>query len=134
MLRNIKKQNTHVFNGEKLMASRSEVESCFSVLGAGLAGLRLLKVFGLRSTELDLFIKTISTEEQVKICAFAPSPLREQYKASISEAQRKVKHDIEGLSVKEPSDKAIDDTIKDTTQLYGILAELHRTAVSGLVI
>ena len=115
------------------MASRSEVESCFSVLGAGLAGLRLLKVFGLRSTELDLFIKTMSTEEQVKICAFAPSPLREQYKASISEAQTKVKHDIEGLSVEEPSDKVIDDTIRDTKQLYGILAELHRTAVSGLV-
>jgi hypothetical protein len=116
------------------MASRSEVESCFSVLGAGLAGLRLLKIFGLKSKELDLFIENILTEEQGKICAFAPSPLREQYKASISQAQERVKQDIKKLSVEEPSDKVIDDTINDTQSLYSILAELHRTAVSGLVI
>jgi len=130
---NLKKIHVHVYYGEKLMASRSEVESCFSVLGAGIAGLSLLKVFGFKSKELDLFMKTMATEEQVKICAFAPSPLRNQYEATISEAEIKVKHDIEKLSIDKPSDETIDEAIKDTKQLYGILAELHRTAVTGLV-
>ena len=116
------------------MASRSEVESCFSVLGAGIAGLKLLKIFGLKSKELDIFINSVSSDEQVKICAFAPSPLRNQYEASVSEAQTKVKRDIEKLSGNMPSDEAIDEAIKDTKQLYGILAELHRTSVSGLVV
>jgi hypothetical protein len=130
---NLKKIHMHVYYGEKLMASRSEVESCFSVLGTGIAGLRLLKVFGIKSKELEIFMKAMATEEQVKICAFAPSPLRGQYEESISEAETKVKQDIEKLSVDKPSDETIDKAIKDTKQLYGILAELHRTAVTGLV-
>ena len=115
------------------MASRSEVESCFSVLGAGIAGLRLLKQFGFKSKELELFIENMATEEKVKICAFAPSPLRNQYKASILEAEAKVKEDIKQLSADQPSDEIIDQAINDTKKLYGILSELHRTVVTGLV-
>jgi hypothetical protein len=116
------------------MASRSEVESCFSVLGAGIAGLRILKEFGFKSTELDIFIKSMATDEKVKICAFAPSPLRNQYEAAITEVETKVKQDIEKVSAQTlPSDEVIDEAIKDTKQLYSLLAELNRTVVSGLV-
>jgi hypothetical protein len=115
------------------MASRSEVESCFSILGAGIAGLRLLKEYGFKSKELELFVKNMATDEKVKICAFAPSPLRSQYEAAISEAEKKVKEDIIKISTEKPSAATIDEAIKDTKQLYGILAELHRTVASGLV-
>lgn len=92
----------------------------------------MLKEYGIQSTELDYFIKNIETDK-IKVCAFAPSPLRNQYESELDEAEKKVKQDIQELSVPNPPNNVIDKAIKDTKALYNILTEIHRTLVSGLV-
>jgi hypothetical protein len=115
------------------MATFSETEGWFSILGAGMAGLRLLKEFGIRTAELEYFIQNFDKTE-MKISAFAPSPLIDQYETLFNQAKERLKEGIEQIKEPKVTDKTVDNVLKDAKELYNLLGEVHRTIASGLVL
>jgi hypothetical protein len=115
------------------MASCSEIEMWLSTLGTGMAGLRLLKEYGIRTPELEYFIENISSSN-IEISAFAPPPLRSQYEPLFSQANMKLKSGIKKLADQNVSDEVIDNVLNDARALYIILSDMHKSTVSGIII
>jgi hypothetical protein len=115
------------------MASYSEIERWLSVLATGMAGLRLLKHYGVRSPELEHFIQNI-TDGQMSISAFAPSPLREQYQPLISQTEEELKSETKKLSDPNVSEEIVDSVLNKAQELYTLLSDMHRNAFSSLII
>jgi len=115
------------------VASSSEVEGWLYLLGAGMAGLRMLKEFGIRTSELDYFIRNFGKTD-MRISAFAPPPLRDQYELAFSETEKKLTQGIEKIEKSDVTNEAIDDAVENLRKLYSLLGDAHRMIVSGKLI
>jgi len=115
------------------MTSCQELEGWLSTLGAGIAGLRLLKEYGIRTSELEYFIENLG-DLKIKVSAFAPSPLKTQYEPLLSQTEAKLKSGIEKIKDPKVSGEALDSVLKDAKELYSLLSDMHQAAVSGLII
>jgi len=112
------------------MASSVEIEGWFSILATGMAGLRLLKEFGIRTAELDYFTKNFG-KTKIEISAFAPPPLRDQFEPTFNQVEDKVKRDIEKIKEPNVAYDVVDELLKNIRDLYSLLSDVHRTIVSG---
>lgn len=114
------------------MASVSEIEEWFSILGAGMAGLRLLKEYGIRTVELEYFIENFD-KSKMRISAFAPPPLRDQYEPKFSSIKAKITSGIKAISNTNTSDDTLNTLLADTKEMYILLNDVHRTITSGFI-
>jgi hypothetical protein len=115
------------------MASVSQIEEWFSILGAGMAGLRLLKEYGIRTVELQYFIENFDKSE-MKISAFAPPPLRDQYEPKFSSIKGKIISGIKAISNQKVSADTLNKLLVDTREMYILLNDVHRTVTSGFIL
>ena len=114
------------------MASFSEIEGWLSMLSTGIAGLRLLKEYGIRAPELEYFVENLGNSK-IKVAAFAPPPLRNQYEKSVAKAETRLRLGIERMSETNVSDEDVDEVLKDTRELYSLLGDIRRATVSGII-
>ena len=114
------------------MATFSEIEQWLSILGVGIAGLHILKKYGVRSSELEYFVENFG-DAKIVVSAFAPSPLKNQYEPLLSESEIKLKSGIEKISRTNASSEEVDEVLKDTRELYSLLRDIHQATISGLV-
>jgi hypothetical protein len=115
------------------LASCSEIEEWLSILGAGIAGLRLLKEFGIRTSELEFFIKNFGKGE-IQISAFAPSVFRDQYEPRLEVSRSKVKAGIARVVESNVTDEVVESVLADAKEFYSLLSDLRQTVVSGFVV
>lgn len=115
------------------MASVSQIEEWFSILGAGMAGLRLLKEYGIRTVELEYFTENFGKSE-MKISAFAPPPLRDQYEPKFSGIKKKILSGIEAISDPRVSAETLNKLLENTKDMYMLLNDVHRTFASGFIL
>jgi len=113
------------------MVSCPELEDWLSTLGAGIAGLRLLREYGIRTSELKYFMENFG-DSKIKVSAFAPSPLKNQYEPLLRQAETKLKSGIKKITVRNVSGEVIDNVLKDAKELYSLLSDIHQAVVSGL--
>jgi hypothetical protein len=115
------------------MASVSQIEEWFSVLGAGMAGLRLLKEYGIRTVELEYFTENFGKSE-IKISAFAPPPLHDQYEPRFSGIKKEIISGIEALSDPRISAETLNKLLLNTKEMYMLLNDAHRTFASDFIL
>jgi len=115
------------------MASFSEIEGWLSTLGIGIAGLRLLKEYGIRTSELKYFIENLD-DVKIEVSAFAPAPLRNQYEPLVVKAEAKLRSGIKKILDPNVSNEIVDDVLKGARELYSLLSDMHQATASGLII
>jgi len=120
-----------------LVASCSEIESWLSVLGTGIAGLRLFKMFGVQNSELEFFMENFG-DMKIEVSAFAPPPLRNQYEITLKQAESELREKIQEMRAQtvdsEVSDEMIDSVLKNAENLFSLLRDMHQATVSGFII
>ncbi len=117
----------------EIMASVSQIEEWFSILGTGMAGLRLLKEYGIRTVELGYFIENFGKSE-MKISAFAPPPLRDQYEPRFSGIKKKIISGIETISDPRVSAETLNKLLANTKEMYMLLNDVHRALTSDFIL
>lgn len=115
------------------MASISEIEGMLSMLGTGIAGLRFLKEYNIRTSELKYFIENFS-DGKIEVSAFAPPPLRNQYEKVLSKIEAKLVSGVKKISSPNVSRKTVDKVLKDAKELYSLLNDIHQATISGIII
>lgn len=117
------------------MASISEIETWFSILGAGMTGLRLLREYGMRTVELRYFVENFD-KYKMRISAFAPPPLRDQYEPKFSSVKTKISAGIQEVlrSNGNMPEEAVNALLEDIKEMYMLLNDAHRTITSGIIL
>jgi hypothetical protein len=115
------------------MASCPEIEEWLSILGTGIAGLRFLKEYGVRTSELEYFTRNFG-ETRIEASAFAPAPLRSEYEQMLKQFETKLRAGIQELRAQTDSvsSELIEALLKDAKELFRLLRDMHQAAVSGL--
>jgi len=115
------------------MASFSEIEGWLSILGTGMAGLRLLKEYGIRTSELQYFMEHLG-DCRTQVSAFAPSTLKNQYEPLIVKAETKLISGLKKISKPDVTDEVVDDVLRDARELYSLLSDMHQATASGFIV
>ena len=115
------------------MATFSEIEEWLSTLGAGIAGLHLLREYGIRTSELEYFIENFG-KSRMSVSAFAPPPLKNQYEPILTKTETKLRSGLENILHIDVSNEEIDEALKDIRELYSLLRDIHQATISGLIV
>ena len=115
------------------MATCSEIEKWLATVGTGITGLKLLKEYKIKTPELRYFVEAFGNGS-MKISAFAPPTLKNQYEERLGRIEKKLKLEIRKLLESEVSAKSIDNALKSAEELYSLLRDMCQAVVSSFLV